>query len=265
VLDAARVLVVHSPWCRDQVEAGSPWYAEKVRVIPHGIHPRHVTDEQRAAVRARHGLPADALVVASFGFVHPDKMNPQALDAFAAVARDDPSALYVFVGEDADGGEVRRHAAALGLSDRVRFLGRQSAGSFIELMAATDVGVNLRLPPTNGETSGALLNLLASGVATVVTDVGTFADYPDRVVRKVRWEAEGPDGLRRAIRELAADRAARDALGRAAWAYVDEHHEWSRVARQYVDAIEQCHEGLRAAGPHDRAVARLRARASLVP
>jgi glycosyltransferase involved in cell wall biosynthesis len=252
VIDAAQALVVHSPWCRERVGENSPWYAGKVRVIPHGIHPRRATDERRAAIRARYGLPHDALIVASFGFVHPDKMNPQALDAFAAVGRDDPSALYVFVGEDADGGEVRRHAAALGLNDRVRFLGRQPAEAFIELMAVTDVGVNLRLPPTNGETSGALLNLLASGVATVVTDVATFADYPDHVVRKVRWETEGPDGLLRAMSGLATDRAAREALGRRAWDYVDEHHEWSRVAKRYVEAIEECHDSLAESRPRAR-------------
>src|SRR6202034_3301666 len=109
-------------------------------------------------------------------------------------------------------------AWALGLADRVRFLGRQPAADYDDLIAATDVGVNLRLPPTNGETSAALLNLLASGVATVVTDVATFADYPDTVVRKVRWdEARGPEALRQALFSLASDRTARQAFGSAAW------------------------------------------------
>ena len=242
VLDAAESMVVHSPWCEAQVRRSSPEYSDKVQVIPHGIHPKRTTEARRAAIRDRYHLPHDALIVASFGFVHPDKMSPEALDAFVTIARDDPKALFVFVGEEADGGEVRRHAAKLGLNDRVRFLGRQPADAFAELISVTDVGVNLRLPPTNGETSGALLNLLASGVATVVTDVATFSDYPADVVRKVRWETDGPDGLLHAMRGLATDRLAREALGRAAWSYVDEYHEWSRVARDYVEAIERCHE-----------------------
>jgi glycosyltransferase involved in cell wall biosynthesis len=106
------------------------------------------------------------------------------------------------------------------------------------------------------------LNLLASGVPSIVTDVGTFSDYPDQVVRKVRWESEGPEGLRRAMVELATDRAERERLGRSAWDYVCEHHEWSRVARQYVEVIERCHaeqsasqgrpEGKANRGPHLR-------------
>jgi glycosyltransferase involved in cell wall biosynthesis len=242
VLDAAACVVVHSPWCERQVQDSSPQYAEKIVVIPLGGQPRRATEAERAATRAKFNLPPDALLVMSFGYVHPGKMCPEALDAFAAVARDDPKALFVFVGEEVDGGEARRHAAGLGLSERVRFLGRQSAASYAELVGVADVGVNLRRPPTNGETSAALLNVLGSGVPTVVTDVGTFSDFPSGVVRKVHWEAEGADGLRRALQELASDRDAREALGRSAWAHVNEYHAWPRVARLYVDAIERCRE-----------------------
>jgi glycosyltransferase involved in cell wall biosynthesis len=243
VLDAAALTVVHSPWCRETIRKGSPGYAEDVVVIPHGIHPHRTTPSQRAAVRERFKLPAEALVFASFGFVHRDKMSPEALDAFAAVAREHPDALFVFAGEEI-GGEVRAHAAALGLGERVRFLGRQPHEAFLALMPAADVGVTLRRPPTNGETSGALLHLLAAGVPTIVTDVDTFSDYPAAVVRKVRWESEGAGGLLRGMRELAADRAGREALGRAALAHVEAYHDWPRVARLHVDAIERCHERL---------------------
>ncbi len=150
--------------------------------------------------------------------------------------------MFVFVGEDADGGLVRSHADALGLRDRVRFLGRQTLADFVDLAAVTDLGVNLRRPPTNGETSAALLNLLASGIPTLVTDVGTFSNFPGDVVRKVRWESEGLDGLRRAMHELATDPQAREAQGRATWEYVRAHHEWPHVAKMYVEVIERWHE-----------------------
>jgi glycosyltransferase involved in cell wall biosynthesis len=219
----------------------APEDAARVVVIPLGIWPRSLSAEDRGAIRARFGIPCDALMVASFGFVHPDKMSPEALEAFSSVAQADPSALFVFAGEEADGGLVSRHAAALGLSGRVRFLGHLALSDFSDLIAVTDLGVNLRRPPTHGETSASLLHLLASGVATIVTDVATFSDFPDTTVWKVRWEPGGFAGLERAFRTLAADRPAREALGRAAHAYVREHHEWSRVAESYVDAIERCH------------------------
>jgi glycosyltransferase involved in cell wall biosynthesis len=193
-------------------------------------------------------------LIASFGFVHPDKMSPEALDAFHSVARADPSALFVFAGEEADGGAVRRHAAALGLPGRIRFLGRQAMSDFTDLIAATDIGINLRRPPTNGETSGALLYLLASGVATIVTDVATFSDYPNTILWKVRWESEGLPGLKRALQTLVADRARREALGRAARLYTREHHEWPRVATRYVEIIESCNRNPWHALPANRPI-----------
>ncbi|WP_406696112.1 glycosyltransferase [Singulisphaera sp. Ch08] len=248
MFDTPNVVVVHSPWCLAQVAATRPEHAERTMVIPHGIWPRRPSSEEKAAIRTRFDLPQDALVVASFGFIHPDKMNPEALDAFQAVARTNEKAMFLFVGEDADGGIARRQAADLGLLDRVRFLGRQPWNNFTDLIAVTDLGINLRLPPTNGETSGALLNMLAAGVPTIVTDVATFSDYPADVVRKVRWETEGIDGLRRSLFDLASDETERKRLGEAAWKHCVEHHEWPRVAAQYVEAIERSHRQLAAAG-----------------
>ncbi|MBV8318264.1 MAG: glycosyltransferase, partial [Planctomycetaceae bacterium] len=195
VVRSGRV-VVHSPWCVAQARADCPEFAERMVVIPMGAEPRRVSAERRAAIRARFQIPADAVVIACFGFIHPNKMCPEAITAFQGVAQADGSALFVLVGEENDGGEARRRAEELGLLDRVRFLGRRSRADFADLAAVTDLGVNLRRPPTFGETSAALLSLLASGIPTIVTDVGTFSGFPGDVVRKVRWESEGLDGLR---------------------------------------------------------------------
>jgi len=241
LIDASTYVIVHSPWCVEQVRKSGTDASQKMVMIPHGIQPRERSARQRAEIRERFSIRQDALMFASFGFIHPEKMSPEALDAFKVVADENVSAIFVFVGEDADCGVVRRHAASLGLQDRVRFLGRTSIEDFADLASVTDVGVNLRRPPTNGETSGALLYLLSSGVATIVTDVATFSDYPNDAVRKAKWETEGQEGLTRLFLELARDNEARGRLGDAAWNYVATYHEWSCVAQQYVDVIERCH------------------------
>ena len=249
VFESAQATIFHSPWCESQVRSRSPHYVDRTVVIPFGIIPRHVHAMERVTIRDRFSIPQDALVLSAFGFVHPGKMCLEAIEAYAPIARENENALFLFVGEEADGGITRRHATDLGLADRVRFLGRQPMDAFDALMNVTDLGINLRLPPTNGETSAALLNLLASGVATIITDVDTFSDFSSTIVRKVRWETEGLDGLKAAFHELASDRPRREALGRAAWAYVDEYHDWSQVARLYVEAIERCHNELAASRP----------------
>ena len=238
VFEAAETVVVHSPWCVERAREQAPEFADKSVVVPMGTTLAHVDSERRAATRARFGLPANALVVASFGYVHPDKMNAEAIAAFASVAAERPDALFAFVGQEADGGEARASAERCGVADRVRFLGRRSLDDFHALAEACDVGVNLRRPPTNGETSAALLDLIRWGVPTIVTDVATFADYPDAIVAKVDGSPGGRASLEAAMRALMLDPDRRHALGSAAHEHVRRHHQWPDVAARYAEVIE---------------------------
>lgn len=242
VFETAETVIVHSPWCLERTREQGEDLAEKTVIVPMGTTPETISAGRRAEIRGRFGLPDEALVVASFGFIHPDKMSPEALAAFASVARDDPNALFLFVGQDADGGDVRREADRLGLAGRTRFLGRRPDADFHDLAAITDIGINLRRPPTNGETSAALMDLLRRGVPTIVTDVATFADYPDAVVAKVRCPDIGNEGLTRQLRSLAFDPARREALGRAALDHVRRDHQWPDVAARYIEVIERAAE-----------------------
>ncbi|MEO6809807.1 MAG: glycosyltransferase [Isosphaeraceae bacterium] len=241
VFEWSEAVVVHSPWCLEQVQETYPHLAAKTAVAPMGVTMCSVSREHRAEVRKRFGLPLDALVFASYGILSQGKMNVEAIEAFGALVDDYPLALLIFVGQDWENGEAKSKVEALGLESRVRFLGRQSDTDFQALIAVADVGIALRRPPTYGETSAALLDLLAHGVPTVITDVATFSSYPSTVVRKVRWPDEGIEGLARVLRNLAGDPHGREALGRAASDYVSAHHAWTKSAEKYIEVIEQCH------------------------
>lgn len=236
VVGLASAVVVHSHEALGRLGPHAP---AKAFVLPLGAEPLE-RPAGREAARARLGLAADALVVGAFGIVHPSKLNAEAIDAFAAVARAVPGSVLLVVGQEADDGRARGRAEALGLGDRVRFVGRPGDGEFLALIAATDLGVALRRPPTHGESSAALLDLMRSGVPAVVTDTGSFSEFPDGVVRKVRWDADVPgvEALTRALLDLAADPGARAALGRAGLDHVRARHAWPRVAARYAEVID---------------------------
>lgn len=249
VLEAARAVVVHSSWAWRRIRDQSPVFAEKTFVIPHGADPVTPDPRRRLLARERHGLPAEALLFASFGILHEQKMYREALASFSRIAREVPNALLAFVGPDHTGGGARREADRLGIGPRVRFLGRKSDEDFLELIATTDVGISLRRPPTFGETSGALLHLLRHGVATVVIDVDAFSDYPEDVVAKVRWDTNGADELSRTMLGLAHQAEKRSAMATAALRHVDQHHRWDRIAEKYRQVIELAAELPRALVP----------------
>jgi glycosyltransferase involved in cell wall biosynthesis len=241
IVGAARAVIVHSRYGAARLECPlGAREAPKLVVIPHGAEAAPtVSPAARARLRAHLKLPVDGLFVGRFGVVHPAKLDVPVLAAFAEVARIVPNATLLVVGEEADGGLARRATEALGLTARVRFWGRPDDGCFDSLMQVTDVALALRRPPTNGETSGALLHLLRFGIPTIVTDVGSFAEFPDHVVRKVPWadDASGQDRLQQALLELATRPGMRTALAEAARATVQTEHSWERIARLYADVI----------------------------
>lgn len=242
ILLSAASIVVHDPWVAQQICLRRPELAARLRVIPHGADSQPCSAERRRQIRRQFGIPLDALLFGCFGILHSTKCNVEAVEAFAAVARRHPEALLLFVGRDRGDGEAQAKAAALGLGERVRFLGYTPIEAFRELAAATDIGVNLRRPPTNGETSGALITLLSSGVASVVIDVDTFSSYPDDVVRKVRWSPQLVQALAEAFGELADNPDERIRRGRAALEHIGLHHGWARSAELYVEAIEDVYQ-----------------------
>lgn len=241
VLEAAQAVIVHSPWCRDQVSERYPSLVRKVHVVPMGATPRLVTEDRRASVRARFGLPMNALLLGSFGHLTRDKLNVEAIRAFSSLREELPDdSLMIFVGKDWEDGLARTAAIDLGIEHRVRFLGPQDDDAFADLIASVDLGIALRRPPTFGETSAALLDLLRHGVPTIVTDVATFSRYPDDVVYKVPWGSDktGFDNLVRAIRDLAMNQGHRSMLGSAAYAHVVRENSWGNAADLYSEVIE---------------------------
>ncbi len=237
VLEAASRIVVHSPWTARLIECDSPQVADRVRIIPLGCRPVPPDGQRRLAMRQRLGIAPDALLVGVLGFLHESKRSTEIVEAFGRVADRLPDALLLFAGEDLGGGAAPARASQLGLGARVKFLGRYP-GDLAEVAATLDVGISLRRPPSNGETSAALLDLLRCGVPTITSAVGTFSDYPDNIVARIQDDRDGPVGLDTALLDLAGAPEHRRALGRRAFAYIQRFHAWDRVAEQYLTVIE---------------------------
>ena len=128
---------------------------------------------------------------------------------------------------------VDRH----GLRDRVRFLGRRPAGELHDIVSLADLGVNLR-HPTMGESSAALMNLLACGCPALVTAEGQFLEYPDDVC----WKVDAGGGERRQLVEMMRTLRERPevlaAMGRAARHFA-EARAWPVAGQAYGDLIRE--------------------------
>ena len=236
VLASARAVVVHSAW---SLRAGGLGEFS-ASVIPLGASPRPVSTAIRERSRARFGLVGSDYAVGCFGLLSTEKLNVETVAAFEQALGSDRSAVLLFVGGEGDGGLARDSAVRSRVADRVRFLGMLPDRDYLRALEAVDLGICLRRPPTYGESSAALLDLLRHGVPTIVNDAGSFDDFPEGVVHKFRWDdLDGVARLVEAIRRLSGRPDERQALGRAAIAHVRATHDWPIVAGLYADLFER--------------------------
>lgn len=203
-------------------------------------------DEARRHIRARYGVPDDAIVFGVFGGLTPEKRIPQVLRAFRALLPYAPEARLLFTGAPAAHYDIAADVAALGLEDRVTLAGYlESDAELTRYIAACDVSLNLRWP-TARETSGPWLRALAAGIATVITDLVHLGGVPSLDPRT--WTANEGVGapvcvavdildedhsLRLAMRRLAADEDLRAQLGREGQAWWAREHSVEVMADDY--------------------------------
>ncbi len=230
----ATAIVVHSEDSADRVREAAP--DVPLFVIPHHASPppAAVAGVDRAAARARLGLPADAFVVGHFGFITRPKQPGAVLGGFARLARERPDALLVIVGQDTTGGGLGRQIERMGLADRVRAAGFVDLERFHLYLRAVDAVVNLRYPSA-GESSGTFARALAEGRATIVNDYGSFAEVPSDVALKVQVDGDQTEEVGEHLRRLASDDAFRAGVEARARAYAATVLDPVRCRDLYLD------------------------------
>ena len=90
----------------------------------------------------------------------------------------------ILVGEPHPEFPIEPMIRSMGLSASVRVLGFAPIEDFVGYLAACDIVLNLRYP-TVGESSGTLLRSLGLGKAVLVSEIGSFQEFPDDVCLKV--------------------------------------------------------------------------------
>ena len=237
LLSSARGVIVHSRFvagkCR---EAG---YKGPVAVIPHGAAMPVV---ERMNWRTRLGLNETDPLVGIFGYLKPYKRISQSLRAFARVRRMIPNVKLILVGEEHPDFPLDPQIRALGLLPAVRRFGYATPEEFEGYLSACDVLLNLRFP-TVGETSGTLLRAFGMGKAVVVSDVGSFAEFPDDVCLKVPVDSTEDETLFGILNLLLSRPALALSMGEHAKAWVQCECSWPVVARRYASFIEAVAQG----------------------
>lgn len=242
VVAAADGVVVHSAYSRGLAD---DWYGRNLTKrfvqMPLLRKVRHPVD--RIGGRRALGLREDELVVATFGMLSANKCNDALLEAWLTSFGDRGDCKLVFVGQAADPEwekALRSRAEKAGVHNVV-VTGFADAETYRHWLASTDVAVQLRRQ-SRGETSAAVLDCFAWGLATIVNAHGSMAELPQDATLMLGDEFT-IDDLAAAIGSLIDSKEARLELAEAGRTYLEREHDPARIAAQYCDAIETFHSG----------------------
>jgi glycosyltransferase involved in cell wall biosynthesis len=128
-----------------------------------------------AGFRRRWSIPPQAPVVLSTRSFSRDYYNIDVIvNAIPRLRERYPNICVVFAAYDGEGGELRKRAAALGVDDAVRFVGRIDHAELPEAIGAADVFVTV---PSLDATAVSLLEAMACGRAIVASDLPSNREW----------------------------------------------------------------------------------------
>lgn len=207
-------------------------------VIHNGIDTHHFADrygaQEKARVRAEHGLAADDYVIGLCATMRPEKAHG---DLLAAVARLRGSGLPVralLIGDGPQRAAIEADIAARGLASDVRITGFRA--DVRPLVAACDA---MAITSHCVETfSIAALEAMALGKPMVMTGIGGAAEQVASGVNGFLYPRGDIDALCRALRALHAP-ALRAAMGEQARRTVEQRFSLERMVDAYADLFEE--------------------------
>jgi glycosyltransferase involved in cell wall biosynthesis len=233
LLQANSVVAVSAGLRSRVLELGVP--PDRAIVQHNGVDGERFQIRDSRAARRTLGIPVDDRVICFVGNLVPEKGPDVLIDAVARLCASGISDLRVlFVGEGQKD-ELRLKAGALGIGERVNFLGRLSSAEVAVCMSAADVQC---LPSRREGCPNVVLEALASGRPVIGSAVGGVPellsdrngimvppDDPDALAAAItnalqrRWD---PDDLRASVPSLTwldMGRALHNELTRAVTSY----------------------------------------------
>jgi glycosyltransferase involved in cell wall biosynthesis len=203
------------------------WPARPTRAVHVGSNlpdMRHM----RQVVRARLGLPSDAIIVATFGTAHPSHSEEHVRTAVSTLA--DAATVWVI--------HLGSGAARFGANlPRVRQIGHLSADGLASYLAAADVFL---APFTDGVSTRrtTLVAALQHELAVVGTrgpSTDKTLDYAGGPLRLVSTDAL--DLFAQEVRRLVDDRHAIRELGHAGRALYEAEFAWQVIAERFMTLV----------------------------
>ncbi len=205
------------------------------KMVMHSPISVELPDAQRfnSKVVQKSGSKADFLV-GVFGLITPVKEIDLLIDVFREIG--DPRIKLCLVGGVDLNYNLESKLNEAGNPENIIVTGRLPRDEFDEWLDAVDICVNLRYP-SGGESSAALLEMMAAGKAVIVPDYAQFLEFPDDCVIKLPLGRDKREMLISMIKECCANPADLKTTGNAARKHVAEHYSPEIVVEKFLNTV----------------------------
>ncbi len=206
---------------------------DRIRVIPNGVAlDRFHRVDRRAttALRQQFNIPADHVVIGSVGRLVEVKQYPLLITALAGLVRQQIPVSGVLIGDGPLRSALQAQAQALGITDRVHFLGRRD--NVPDLLPLLDI---FTLCSRSEGMSNTILEAMAFGLPVVATAVGGTPEMVRHGETGYLVPSQDAQRLEAALRQLLSDADQCQRMGRRGRYRTETMFSLSAM----VDAYEQ--------------------------
>jgi hypothetical protein len=178
-LTNAKKILVHSRHAKELIRKSSISKSLKVEILPLGAPIRNIRKDVKQ-------LKLEKITISSIGYAEYSKDSIRVFNTFLDLALRNQEWEFAFIGrvhkEWLSTWEARLKIH--GLRSRFHFPGKVSDSELIDWIDKSTICVQLRAQ-SNGESSGALMDVLGRHKPAIVSRIGSFEEIDDRVVFKV--------------------------------------------------------------------------------
>ncbi len=197
---------------------------------------RPISDERKAAFRAKYDIAADAVVLVTVARLFHLKGHDFIIESAKTLARQFENVVWFFVGDGVLAGQYKRQIESLGLASRFRFTGLLAPAEIPLVIQSSDILVHCSLREGLART---LPQAMLCGRAAISFDVDGAREVVNENTGRL-VEPKNIAQLTAACAELIADKDLRGKLGRRGRESVKEKFAPDTM----VDAIEAVYEKL---------------------
>jgi len=189
---------------------------------------------ERSTVRAEFGIRPEDVVVGSVGRLHPQKKYPFLVRTAEIIRAKFPNVRFVIIGDGEERPTLESMIADLGLKDAVLLPGLRS--DIPRILQAFDIFV---LPSLYEGLSRALMEAMAAGLPSIVTDVGGNAEAVEQGETGFVLPAGDEEGFTSSLETLLRNPDLRRSMGKAGRERAHKLFDAERMARQYIDLYQR--------------------------